>query len=150
MQHLKVKLCFTPICCSGHWVLLEVAVAEAAAGGSELQVTYRDSLKIPSAACRHYAELAVQNLLGMEGLPAGRANAAVQPEGSGVCGCYILHWMEQSCRRVVHGEPACSTGWPSAVAWASRLQSAVACLQREQLKLLEGSKKEKAAEEETL
>ena len=84
-------------------------------------------------------------MVGVEALPEGLENRAVQPKGSGVCGCYCLFWMEQSVRHVVFGEAASSLGWPSAEIWAGRLKALVPVLKREQMKCRQDVEKLKAA-----
>ena len=85
---------------------------------------YLESLEIP---CAHNLQL-VQTILQhvrpdlKDQVTAATANAAKQPQGSAVCGCYVLHWMEQFCRHVIKNEAPCSLGWPCSKAWSDKVK----------------------------
>ena len=128
---LQKDLVFVPIFAGHHWTLVEICRL------GSLQVKYYDSLQVESAASRQVAEFFLETLLPGVHLPA-RANAARQPVGTGQCGSYCLHWVEQRCR----------SHWPTAATWAARLQSLCKALQKEQGKIDEA--KLKAQEKQIL
>jgi hypothetical protein len=93
---------------------------------------WRDSLP-PGEAMKAHVDAAMAELTGWE-VPEA-CNAAVQPLGSALCGCYVLHWMEQACRSLVLNEAGCSIGWPKADVWAGRVHKLVEMMTKEQNKL---------------
>ena len=128
---LQKDLVFVPIFAGHHWTLVEICRL------GSLQVKYYDSLQVESAASRQVAEFFLETLLPGVHLPA-RANAARQPAGTGQCGSYCLHWVEQRCRSHLGGR---SLVWPTAATWAARLQSLCKALQKEQGKIDEAKLK---------
>ena len=73
------------------WTLLEICRQ-----GSVQQLQYYDSLENEAEPNRRVAEFFVETLLpGLQLHP--RRSAARQLKGSGQCGAFFLHWMEQSC-----------------------------------------------------
>ena len=137
-EELKKDLIFVPIYAGSHWTLLEICRY----GG--LQVRYYDSLQEEHAANRRVAEFFLDHFLQMK-LPA-RCNAARQPVGTGQCGSYCLQWMETACRQAL-GDCQ-NLQWPSAKAWAGRLQTLCKALQKEQSTIMDT--KVKAAEKKAL
>ena len=135
---LQKDLVFVPIYAGQHWTLLEISRL------GSVQVKYYDSLQVESAASRQVADFFLETLLPGVPLPA-RANAARQPAGTGQCGSYCLHWVEQRCRSHLGGR---SLVWPTAATWAARLQSLCKALQKEQAKIDEA--KLKAQEKQIL
>ena len=78
--------------------------------------------------------------------PSKRSNAAFQPVGSSTCGCYVLHWMEQTCRTYLLNESPCSIGWPSSKEWSARLVKIAQALGTEKV-LLEADKEKEELKE---
>jgi hypothetical protein len=114
-----------------HWALLAVD------GRDEANRTFfwRDSLTPgdTTAGVKAYVDGAMKELTGWE-VPAA-CNAALQPVGTAVCGCFVLHWMEQACRSLVLNEAGCSIGWPKSEVWAGRVVKLVELMEKEQKKL---------------
>ena len=81
-------------------------------GVSRRTVEYRDSLGRRSAAApvmKEYVECIAASLeLEWLAVDMTRMNAALQPPGTAVCGCFSLHWMEQVVRARILGEAWCS------------------------------------------
>lgn len=126
---LKSKaVVFVPVHHKDHWALLVVDGRDEA----NRTLFWRDSL-LPGAAMKSYVDAAVFELTGWE-VPAA-CNVAVQPAGTALCGCYVLHWMEQSCRSLVLNEAGCSIGWPTSEVWAGRVHKLVEMMAKEQKKL---------------
>ena len=134
-EMLKAKLTLVPIYCSDHWTLI---VLKNTAEGKVVE--YRGSLKVESAACRNYSSRFLQEISELE-LPA-RCNAAMQPTGTGQCGSFVLHWMEQACRNECKNEVHSSAGWPTNEVWGGRLKTLMKMLEKEQNKLKEDAKKQ--------
>ena len=126
-QELQKDLIFVPIYAGRHWTLLQICRFGA------LQVRYYDSLQQEAAGNRRVAEFFLDHFLQMP-LPE-RCNAARQPVGTGQCGSYCLQWMETACRQAL-GD-CNSLQWPSAVAWAGRLQTLCKALQKEQSTIMD-------------
>lgn len=117
-----------------HWALLVVQNTHE----GHRNMYWRDSLKVEpggtAEAMKTYIEVAMKETLDME-FVATEVNKAKQPEGSAVCGCFVLHWMEQACRKLVLNEAGCSIGWPTSEAWAAKMLKLVEMMQKEQTKL---------------
>ena len=64
-----------------------------------------------------------------------RCNAARQPLGGNVCGVFVLHYMEQTCRKLFLKEPASSLGWLGSAVWGARVCKLVERMKEEQDKL---------------
>ena len=135
---------FVPVHHMGHWALLEV---DGRFEGKP-EMHWRDSLTPgeTTAGLKTYIDAAVKELLEVEGVPDA-CNKALQPVGTAVCGCYVLHWMEQICRTKLLNEASCSIGWPDSAVWAGRVHKLVDMMQKEQgkLKKSEEASKMKAA-----
>jgi len=115
-----------------HWGLLVVdnRVADARV------LSWADSLTHgpTTAGMKIFIEAAVKEILDLE-FVAEACNKALQPSGTSVCGCYVLHWMEQVCRKLLLNEPGCSIGWPKSADWAAKVLKLVEMMQKEQGKL---------------
>ena len=96
-----------PIHGGGHWTLLTLsraATPEDQAEPNKLSVTYRDSLRKPSAACLQKAHVALSFLLHVIGsdkvvqhvLP--ELAPSTQQDDVHSCGFYCLTWMEEDYR----------------------------------------------------
>lgn len=112
---------------SEHWTLLQLSKKEV------WEVTYKDSL---TAMCKNSAEVAEKLLTVMSAaleqdikMPTDRANAARQGVGSGACGYFIVHWMEEACRRHI-GEGEMANGFPDPARWFPRLETLVAFVKK--------------------
>lgn len=131
---------FVPVHHKDHWALLVVDGRNEA----NRKWTWRDSLTPgdTTKAVKCYIEAALKELVALEGLDDA-CNVALQPVESAVCGCYVLHWMEQSCRKMILNEPGCSIGWPKSETWAARVHKLVEMMQKEQSKLKKESEQMK-------
>jgi len=98
---------------ANHWTLLVVLkdVKEA---------HYFDSLAEESLCNRLQAEALLKEFSPALEMSA-RRNGAMQPSGSSTCGCFVLHWMEQTCRTLLLNESPCSLGWPDPKVIAERV-----------------------------
>ena len=123
---------FVPAHHLDHWSLLVVDNRFADAR----VLSWRDSLSPgpTTAGMKTFIEAAVKEILDLE-FVAETCNKALQPPGTAVCGCYVLHWMEQTCRKLLLNEPGCSIGWPKSADWAARVLKLVEMMQKEQGKL---------------
>ena len=69
--------------------------------GESWRVRYYDSLLTPSAACQRKAQQVLDALaepLNIYAELPPRANFERQPAGTGRCGWYVLHYLEEECR----------------------------------------------------
>ena len=123
---------FVPVHHLDHWALL---VVDNRFAGDRV-FTWRDSLSPgpTTEGMQTYIKLAVKEILDVE-FDAEPVNRALQPPGTAVCGCYVLHWMEQVCRKLLLKEPGCSIGWPKSADWAAKVLKLVEMMQKEQGKL---------------
>ena len=130
-KFLMKKVVLMPVHCSNHWTLV---VVDGRASG-EPRLLYMDSLRSEGMVKQVWSDTkkALEELLGWS-LPE-RWNEARQPTGSLVCGAYVLHYMEQSCRALLLQEPWSSLGWPSFEAWGERVWKLAGMLKKEQGKL---------------
>ena len=85
-----------PVFASDHWNLL---VCHKESAEQALGFTWRlyDSLSVPMKA-QQEAQILLGSLLDSEFVLPERANSAVQPEGSNLCGWYCLSYAEQEVR----------------------------------------------------
>ena len=121
-----MKLILAPVCMKDHWSLIAIYIDES----KKQIVKYFDSLQI---LCEQNLQLAQSILQTVrpdlkDQLNGARANAAKQPAGTAVCGCYVLHWMEQLCRHVIKNESPRSLGWPCFKAWSDKLMKLMKAL----------------------
>jgi hypothetical protein len=135
MKMLEAKLCLVPVYCCNHWTL--VVVKNTPEG---IQIKYRDSLSKACRVCKLYAGRAVKELVGLE-MP-DRCNAAMQEPGSGMCGTYVLQWMEMECRSACLNEVWSSAGWPKPHVWGDRVYNLMSMMQKEEHKAIEEAQKE--------
>ena len=131
------KVVVLPVQHSGHYFNLAI---EGRYGEAKRTVEYRDSLGRKSAAApvmKEYVEMLAASLdLEWLAVDMQRVNAALQPPASSVCGCFLLHWVEQIVRSMILHEAWCSAGWPEAGAWADRIYKLTVALKKEQEKRL--------------
>ena len=85
-----------PVYASDHWTLL-VCHKESAEQASGFTWKLYDSLSVPMKA-QQEAQILLGSLLDSEFVLPERANSAVQPEGSNLCGWYCLSYAEQEVR----------------------------------------------------
>ena len=131
------KVVVLPVQHSGHYFNLAI---EGRYGEAKRTVEYRDSLGRKSAAApvmKEYVEMLAASLdLEWLAVDMQRVNAALQPPASSVCGCFLLHWVEQIVRSMILHEAWCSAGWPEAGVWADRIYKLTVALKKEQEKRL--------------
>ena len=107
---------------SMHWTLLSF---EKLADGT-WKVDYKDSLNAMCSSCVAAAE-SICTLMSVAldqdlQMPASRSNKALQAKGSGTCGYYIIHWMDEAWRCHSGYGPA-AAGYPEPSHWAMRLEN---------------------------
>lgn len=138
-----LKQCFEQDCifcpvaraaAANHWTLLVVVKSKGV-------VQYFDSLAVCSPGNMQLAKALMSEFLPDVKFPEHRANAALQPAGSSVCGCFVLHWLEQACRTHLLNESPCSIGWPMQKVWATRLCKLAVALAAEKQHLEDDNQK---------
>ena len=127
----EVKLIVAPICVKDHWTLLAVLQTDKKA-----EVSYFDSLSVPDAANLQLAAFLLKEIRPDLKTELQLANAAKQPSGTAVCGCFVMFWIEQKCRQM-KGESPCSMGWPEAKTWSDRIKKLMKALKDLQMSLKE-------------
>ena len=113
---------------------------------------YRDSLSGEHSHCREMAQtLMVVLLMALDihkdATVPPRSNLAFQATGSGHCGQFVLHWMNDQVRKF-SGEGS-SAGHPSPELWTGRIQSlADKIIKNKHISLVQFDKGQKAFEME--
>ena len=138
-QLQEKKLVLAPIWSSDHWVFLSVDMR-----GAEPVVKYYDTLTTESEKCRETASELLKELGLSQPLP-DRANKVFQPPQSGLCGWYVLAYIELLLAEA-GGEGPAARAFPSALALdcRGRMAAFTKALSLEQEKL----KKDKQLDEE--
>jgi hypothetical protein len=97
-----------PLYSSAHWVLLVIDMESHAVR----HVRYYDSLTVWSDSCFELAQrfMRAVSLNDQFCLPV-RCNRACQPQGSALCGFYVLGWIESEMREWF-GEGPAAAGYP--------------------------------------
>ena len=127
------KMVFAPIWGgtdgSEHWTLLifeknQFASFEQVAK-DEWRATYKDSLSQMCKSCYSTVQI-ICTLLSMAvghyiKMPEDRCNGALQRVGSGTCGYYVMHWVEEACRRQL-GEGEMANGYADLSKMLKRLE----------------------------
>jgi hypothetical protein len=110
---------------SEHWTLLTLEVRDG-----KWSAVYKDSLTAKCTSCEDVAsKLLTIVSLALEQdvkMPSELGNYAKQRVASGSCGYFVVHWMEEACRRYL-GEGEMANGYPE----PTRLQLACRKLQLE-------------------
>ena len=135
-----------PVVRALHWTLL-VAQRESLDQTEGFQWRLYDSLQQPIQACT-LAQVRIGSLLDPQFSLPKKTNSAVQPQGSLLCGFYVLAWMEQEVRQA-RGEWL--RVWPGLLAktWKERLLKMKPHLEKEQkLRIAEIDKAYKKTEAE--
>ena len=108
---------------SEHWTLLQLEKKDV------WSASYKDSLSVKCTSCADVAAkllTVISMSLNQDvQMPENLANAAKQKIASGSCGYYIVHWMEEACRRFL-GEGKMANGYPDPMRWFTRLETLVA------------------------
>ena len=115
----KAQLALVPVWSSEHWTMLAFKLQE---DGKWIAI-YKDSLTKECLSCRDAAEeictvfsLAVNQLIQMP----PRCNKIFQKVGSGTCGYYVMHWIEELIRCEL-GEGPLANGFPDPSKMFARL-----------------------------
>ena len=136
-----MKLIVALICMKDHWSLLTVLQT-----GKQAEVAYFDSLSVVDEGNLQLAAFILKEIREDLKTELKPVNHAKQPEGTAVCGCFALFWVEQKCRQV-KGETPCSMGWPSSKTWSERVKKLMKALGDLQISLKADA--EKQAEKES-
>ena len=107
-----------------HWTLLLFKKM----GDGSWRVEYKDSL---SKICKNSYEagtslitlIAVALNIDLK-MPATRCNSAYQAIGSGQCGYFVVHWMDEAIKEVLGYGPA-AAGWPMPQFWINKLSNII-------------------------
>ena len=114
---------------SEHWTFLSFEKDHFASfskdAKDEWRATYKDSLSQMCKSCYSTAEI-VCTLVSMAvgedvKMPEKRCNGALQKVGSGSCGYYVMHWVEEACRRQL-GEGEMANGYCEVSKMLKRLE----------------------------
>ena len=93
------------------------------------RVEYRDSLThVCSSSYEAAKSLTTLIAVALDKdlqMPATRCNSALQPVGSGQCGYFVVHWIDEAMKEVLGHGPA-AAGWPVPQSWNARLSSIIA------------------------
>jgi len=115
----KAKLALVPVWSSEHWTMLAFKLQE---DGKWIAI-YKDSLTMECLRCRDAAgeictvfSLAFNQMIQMP----PRCNKIFQPVGSGTCGYYVMHWIEELIRCEL-GEGPLANGFPDPSKMFARL-----------------------------
>lgn len=118
-----------PLVASGHWTCL---LAVRRKSGDKLQLCYKDSLPLPSAASAEWARTALSLLLHVLGpeqfesteLPA--CSPCPKQADGWSCGYFVLAWLEEALREHLGEGPwsACRRSWTGKVAELNRFLAA--------------------------
>ena len=149
LSHFKEgsKLILVPIWAPGHWTLLSLSKD---AEGEPYQIRYRDSLQELSQECFQRAQL----LLSLAEVPAelpDRCNKKWQPSGEGVCGYFVLAYMEHEVKRFFeHSLAAGGYIYDLVDKWRQQLGKLTQALDKELGKLKKEAKRAQDKEAEQL